>query len=147
MLMQMLDHNYFMQKVIDLSLLSDTSEVPVAAIIVKNQEIIATGFNTRQREQDIIGHAEINALRQANKALGTWNLNDCLMYVNLEPCPMCAGAILQAHIKELVFGAYETKSGAFGSRYNLVTNNMKIIGGIKEQECLHLIQKFFAKLR
>jgi len=123
------------------------TEVPVAAIIVQNGEIIAEALNTRERDSSILGHAEINAIEEAAAKTGSWNLEGASIYVNLEPCSMCAGAILQAHIKKVVFAAFDSKSGAFGSRHNLATKNMEIIGGIMEEESLHLLRKFFESKR
>lgn len=142
-----MNHNDYMTKVLELAKTVPTNEVPIAAIIVANGEIIAQAINTRERDTSVLGHAEINALQQAAKASQNWNLSNCTIYINLEPCAMCAGAILQAHISEVVFGAYDIKSGAFGSRYNLVTNNLKIIGGVMEEECITLLSEFFMKIR
>lgn len=147
MLKQMQDHRYFMQKLLNLAEEADPTEVPIAAMIVKNGQIISTGLNTREKEQSVFGHAEINAIKAANKVLNSWNLAGCTIYVSLEPCPMCAGAILQSHITEVIFGAYEYKSGALGSKYNLASKNLKIQGGILEEENLKLLQEFFANLR
>ena len=91
---------------------SDSGEVPVASLVVWNNQIIGLGTNSREKDKSILGHAEINALQSAVKFKGSWNLSDCTIYVSLEPCAMCAGAILQAHIKTIVFSAYDIKSGA-----------------------------------
>lgn len=140
---------YFMKEVIRLAndeLLGN--EVPVAALIVNsNNEIISKATNTREKDSNILGHAEINAMLQASEVLGTWNLSDCRLYVSLEPCAMCAGAILQSHIPEVIFAAYDLKSGAFGSRYNISTQNLIVKGGILESEAQEILQKFFQKLR
>lgn len=126
---------------------SGASDLPVAAILVKDSQVIAKAVNTRELNKSVLEHAEINVIKEANKVLGQWNLSGASLYVNLEPCPMCAGAILQSHISELIFGAYEAKSGAFGSRYNLATKNLKVIGGLMEQESKQLLQDFFRDLR
>ncbi len=136
-----------MARVLELAKTVPNNEVPVAAIIVANGEIIAQAINTRERDTSILGHAEINALEQAAKTRQGWNLSDSTIYINLEPCAMCAGAILQAHISEVVFGAYDIKSGALGSRYNLITNNLKVTSGIMEEECVALLSEFFIKVR
>jgi tRNA(adenine34) deaminase len=143
------EHLKFMRVVLDHaeSLMVDSKEVPVAAIVVDGGQIIGLGLNSREREQSVIAHAEIKAIEAAAKHRSAWNLAGCTIYVNLEPCPMCAGAILQSHITELVFAAHEAKSGAFGSRYNLSNSKLKVYGGILEDESLKLMQKFFAKLR
>lgn len=136
-----------MSTVLELARTLDASEVPVAAIIVKDNKIIGQGVNTREKNQSILGHAELNALEEASKSLNSWNLSGATLYVNLEPCAMCAGAIIQAHISEVVFAAYDIKSGALGSRYNISTNNLKITGGILEEESKILLSDFFLSLR
>lgn len=153
---------YFMQEVLKIAQeLSekqseqDLSEqdIPIAAIIVKDGEIIASGFNSRQAslkdpsQRSITGHAEINAIEAAVKKLGDWNLSGCTIYVNLEPCTMCAGAILQSHIPKVVFGAYDPKIGALGSRYDIRTKKLEVVGGIIETECAKLLKEFFLQLR
>ena len=127
-------------------------EVPVGAVIVCGDEVISQGYNTREREKSPLGHAEINALLKASKRLGRWRLVDCVMYVTLEPCPMCAGALLQAKMKKVVFGAYDEKFGAVGSKYNLFydfkfNHNVLFTGGVLETECSKLLQKFFEQRR
>ena len=126
-------------------------EVPVGAVIVYNNKIIARGHNTREKEQSVLGHAEINAIQKASKKVGSWRLEDCEMYVTLEPCSMCSGAIIQSRIKNLYFGAYDPKTGACGSVLNLFENdfnhkvNVKV--GIMEDECSQIIKDFFKALR
>lgn len=127
-------------------------EVPVGAVIVCGDEVISQGYNTRETEKSPLGHAEINALLKASKRLGRWRLEDCVMYVTLEPCPMCAGALLQAKMKKVVFGAYDEKFGAVGSKYNLFydfkfNHNVLFTGGVLETECSKLLQKFFEQRR
>ena len=95
------------------------AEVPVGAVIVYNNKIIARGHNTRETNQSVLGHAEINAIKKASKKIGSWRLEDCDIYVTLEPCPMCSGAIIQSRIKNLYFGAYDPKTGAAGGVLNL----------------------------
>ncbi len=130
---------------------ADTGEVPVGAVIVKNGEIIATGKNERESKQNALSHAEIEAINNACKKLGSWRLDDCEMYVTLEPCPMCAGAIINARIKTLVFGAYDAKAGSIDSIINLCdlpyNHKVEVYGGICEDECLALLQEFFCSLR
>lgn len=142
-----MNHNHYMARVLELAKTSTNNEVPVAAIIVSRGEIIAQATNTRESDASILGHAEINVMQATAKLRQDWNLSDCILYVNLEPCAMCAGAILQSHIPEVVFGAYDVKSGAMGSRYNLVTNNLKVTGGVMEEECVSLLSNFFMKIR
>lgn len=136
-----------MQRTIELAKTITSIEVPVAAIIVKDGKIIAEGLNTREQDSSILGHAEINAIEEAAAKTGSWNLDGTSIYVNLEPCSMCAGAILQAHIKEVIFGAYDVKSGAFGSRYNLTTKNLVVQGGVMETEAVELLREFFNQIR
>jgi len=148
-----MSHNpdlYFMQKVLDLArgLAKETNEIPVAAMVLSpDNEILGIGLNTREAEKSILGHAEINAMKAASEKLKTWNLSKCKIYVSLEPCAMCAGAILQSHIQEVIFAAYDLKAGAFGSRYNLITNNLEVRGGILESEAKEILGDFFKKLR
>ncbi len=128
------------------------NEVPVGAVVVKDGEIIARGYNTRERDKNPLCHAEINAINNAAKKLGKWRLSDCEIYVTLEPCPMCAGAILQAKIKRVIFGGYEEKFGSVGSKFNLFYDNkfnhdVLFTGGVLEKECTQIIKSFFENKR
>lgn len=126
-------------------------EVPVGAVIVHDGKIIARGHNTREAKQSVLGHAEINAINKASKKIGSWRLEECDLYVTLEPCPMCSGAIIQSRIKNLYFGAYDLKSGACGSVLDLHSYNfnhkVRVVGGIMEEECSRIIKDFFKELR
>lgn len=126
-------------------------EVPVGCVIVKDGKIIARGHNVRERDQSITGHAELVAIKKASKKLGTWRLEDCDIYVTLEPCPMCAGAIIQSRIRSLYFGAYDLKTGACGSVVNLFENafnhKVNVYGGVLEDKCSIIIKEFFKELR
>jgi len=127
-------------------------EVPIGAVIVKDGKIIAKAYNNREKTQNAINHAEIIAINKACKKLKSWRLDGCELYCTLEPCFMCSGAILNARIKTLYFGAYEQKSGSASSKFNLFedtghNHKCEVIGGIMEQECKKLMQDFFAKLR
>ena len=126
-------------------------EVPVGAVIVKNGEVIATGYNQREKKQNALSHAEIEVINTACQKLGTWRLDDCEMYVTLEPCPMCTGAIINARIKTVIFGAYDSKMGCMDSVINLCNypfnHRPEIYGGIMEDECLGILQNFFKNLR
>ena len=126
-------------------------EVPVGAVIVRDGEIIARGRNMREEKQNALSHAEIEAINEACKALNSWRLDDCELYVTLEPCPMCAGAIINARIKTLIFGAYDSKAGSIDSIVNLCdlpyNHKVEVYGGICEDECLAVITDFFEKLR
>lgn len=129
----------------------ERGEVPVGAVIVKDGEIIASGFNRREEKQNALSHAEIEAINNACKVLESWRLDGCEMYVTLEPCPMCAGAIINARIKTLVFGAYDPKAGSIDSVVNLCdypyNHKPEIYGGIMEDECLRIMRNFFKNLR
>ena len=126
-------------------------EVPVGAIIVYQNKIIARGHNTRETKQSVLGHAEINAISKASKKVGSWRLEDCDMYVTLEPCSMCSGAIIQSRIKNLYFGAKDPKTGACGSVLNIFEHDfnhkVNVAGGIMEDECSQIIKEFFKELR
>lgn len=140
-----------MQRAIDfLNKNISESEIPVAAIIVKDGDVISAACNRKEKENDVTSHAEILALREASKKLGRWRLEDCEMYVTLEPCPMCAWAILQARLKAVYFGSFDTKYGALGSVIDLRNYSdlkPKIYGGIMEKECDEILRNFFARLR
>ena len=130
---------------------AEENEVPVGAVIVKNGEIIARGRNMREKKQNSLSHAEIEAINNACKKLNNWHLDDCEIYVTLEPCPMCTGAIINARIKTVIFGAYDFKAGCMDSVINLCNypfnHKPEIYGGICEEECTGILQKFFEKLR
>lgn len=128
------------------------NEIPVGCVIVLDDQIIARGHNLRQTKKSVLGHAEIIAIQKANKKLDSWILENCTMYVTLEPCSMCAGAILQSRIKRLVFGAYEPKHGACGSIINILDNNefnhqVEITSKVLENESSTLLKNFFQILR
>lgn len=126
-------------------------EVPVGAVIVRNGKIIASGRNRREKAKNALLHAEIDAINNACKELGGWRLWNCELYVTLEPCPMCAGAIINAHIPQIYFGAYDFKNGSCGTITNLfeMPYNFKpnSTGGIMQEECSRLLKDFFKKLR
>ena len=130
---------------------AEENEVPVGAVIVKNGEIIARGRNMREKKQNALSHAEIEAINDACKKLNNWHLDDCEIYVTLEPCPMCTGAIINARIKTVIFGAYDLKAGCMDSVINLCNypfnHKPEIYGGICEEECTEILQNFFKKLR
>lgn len=126
-------------------------EVPVGAIIVKDGEIIARGNNLRETKQNALSHAEIECINEACKNLGTWRLEGCEMYVTLEPCPMCTGAIINSRISTVIFGAYDLKMGCMDSVINLCdypfNHKPEIYGGIMEDECKEILIDFFQNLR
>ena len=127
-------------------------EVPVGAVIVKDNKIIAKAYNKRQKSQDATLHAEVIAIKKACKKLHTFRLNDCTLFVTLEPCVMCSGAIINARVGTVVFGAYDPKYGCCGSIYNLPEDNRfnhraKVIGGVMKDECRELLTQFFESKR
>lgn len=130
---------------------AERGEVPVGAVIVKDGKIISTGYNKREEKKNAIMHAEMIAIDRACKKLGAWRLEDCELYVTLEPCPMCAGAVANARIKKVYFGAYDSKMGAVSSvidlsKYNF-NHHFEAEGGIMKDECAKLLSDFFKKLR
>lgn len=130
---------------------SDEGEVPVGAVIVKDNEIIATGRNRREKSKNALSHAEIEAINSACEKLGGWRLWECDIYVTLEPCPMCSGAIVNARIPNVYFGAYDKNFGCCGSTLNILelenSFHPQYQGGIMEEECGTIISDFFKKLR
>ena len=140
---------HFMQKAIEQAKKTE-KDVPVGAVIVKNNEIITQAHNEKESDNDVTSHAEIVAIRKAEQILKNWRLEDCEMYVTLEPCPMCAWAILQSRIKTLYFGSFDNNYGAFSSKIDLreiSASNLKIYGGIMEDECDKILEEFFKKIR
>ena len=130
----------------------ELDEVPVGCVIVKDDKVIARGFNKRELTQDSTYHAELKTLQKACKKLKSWRLEDCDIYVTLEPCIMCAGAIIQSRIRHIYFGAYDPKGGAFGSSIDVLTaNNINhhplVTGGLLEEECAYLLKDYFRKKR
>jgi len=139
----------FMKLAIDQAFIAaDNGDVPVGAVIVFEGKVIAKAHNQRQLLNDPTAHAEIIALTQAAEAVGNWRLNGCTIYVTLEPCPMCAGALVLARIDRLVFGCDDPKAGACGSLYNIVqderlNHNMDITSGVLNTECGQVLSDFF----
>lgn len=130
----------------------EQGEVPVGAVIVREGEVIARAHNTREQDKNPVGHAEINAIRQAAQALGDWRLTGCTLYVTLEPCGMCAGAIGQARLGRVVFGAYDAPAGCCGSVYRLTEDPafpwfVPADGGVLEQECAERLQRAGVRFR
>ena len=126
-------------------------DVPVGAVVVRNGEIIGEGINRREQQKNPILHAEIEAIEAAAKVLGGWRLDNCDLYVTLEPCPMCAGAIINSRIKNVYFGAYDKKAGSLGTLTDLseIKYNHKPVvwGGMLQDECANQLSAFFKKLR
>lgn len=126
-------------------------EVPVGAVIVKDGEIVSVGRNRREKGKNALCHAEIEAINSACEKLGGWRLWQCEMFVTLEPCPMCSGAIINSRIKKVTFGAYDKKAGCCGSVVNIFdlpfNHKPEIVGGFMEEECAERLSEFFKKLR
>ena len=126
-------------------------EVPVGCVIVRDGEIVGRGRNRREEKQATASHAEMEAIAQANEHLGTWRLDDCELYVTLEPCPMCAGAILNARVSRVYFGARDREMGACGGVMNLFMEDFPhppaLVGGVLEAECARVLRDFFRGLR
>ena len=127
-------------------------EVPIGCVIVYQGKIIGRGYNKRNTNKTTLAHAELIAIQKASKAMGDWRLEDCTMYVTLEPCQMCSGAIVQARIKKVVVGTMNPKAGCAGSILNLLqmkefNHQVEIEAGIMEKECTEILQRFFKDLR
>ena len=127
-------------------------EVPIGCVIVQNDKIIARGYNRRNTDKNTLSHAELTAIKNASKKTGDWRLEDCVMYVTLEPCQMCAGAIIQARIPEVFIGCMNPKAGCAGSILNVLEmtefNHQAIVHrGILEEECSSMLKRFFKELR
>ncbi len=142
----------FMRSAIELAKRSaDEGEVPVGAVIVRNGKIVATGRNRRENDKNATVHAELQAIDRACSVLGGWRLWECELYVTMEPCPMCAGAIINSRIKRVVFGAYDQKAGSCGSVINLFdlpyNHKPELVGGFMRDECSAVLTGFFKDLR
>ncbi|MBS6281582.1 MULTISPECIES: tRNA adenosine(34) deaminase TadA [Intestinimonas] len=126
-------------------------DVPVGCVVVKDGAVIGRGCNRREERGDAVAHAEVEAIRQACRAVGGWNLHDCALYVTLEPCPMCAGAIINARVGTVCYGARDEKAGACGSVLDLFAERFnhrpRVYGGVLKEECAALLQDFFHDLR
>ena len=143
---------YFMQKaILEAKKAYQREEVPVGCVIVLNNQIIARGYNLKETKNNALMHAEIIAINKAVKKLGDWRLNECSMYVTVEPCLMCAGAIIQSRFKRLVFSLNEYKTGAFGSIIDITklpsNHEIKVTKGVLESQTHSLMTKFFQNLR
>ena len=143
----------FMLRAIELAKECAThDEVPVGAVLVKDGVIIAEGANEKERENSALRHAEMIALEKGTKAVGNWWLENCELYVTLEPCPMCAGAMINSRIRALYFGAYDEKSGACGSKVDLTksglfNHDIEVAGGFLKEDCAKLLSDFFKAKR
>lgn len=148
-----MDHAYFMKEaLLEAKKAEMIGEVPIGAVIVKDGKIIARGYNLRETLQDPTAHAELIAIQQAAKQLGTWRLIDCTLYVTLEPCPMCAGSIILSRISTVVYGTHDPKAGCAGTLMNLLQDSRfnhqtELITGILQEECSEILSSFFRALR
>ena len=144
---------YWMQQALELAHKAEQQdEVPVGAVIVKDNQIIATGWNQPIQNSDPSAHAELTAMRKAGHALNNYRLIDTTLYVTLEPCSMCVGAMVHARVNRLVFGAYDMRTGAAGSAINLIgdsfhNHKVEVQGGVMEEECKSILQSFFRRRR
>ena len=147
-----MDHREYMREALALAAeAAAAGEVPVGCVIVRDGEIVGRGRNRREERQSALSHAETEAIAMANRNLGSWRLEDCTLYVTLEPCPMCAGAILNARISRVYFGARDRVMGACGGVLNLFMEDFPqrpaLVGGILEEECGEILTNFFQNLR
>ena len=143
---------YMLEALAEAKLALASGDVPIGAVVVLDGEIIGRGHNQREALGDPIAHAEILAIQAAAQHVGSWRLTNAALYVTLEPCPMCAGAIVNSRLHRLVFGAYDPKAGAVSSLMNLVQDQrlnhfVEVYDGICQKECAELLQDFFRKLR
>lgn len=147
-----MNDEFFMDQAIELAKeAAKEGEVPVGAVVVIDGKIVGRGRNRRETNKNALAHAEIEAINEACKTLGGWRLWQCDMYVTLEPCPMCTGAIINSRIKRLVYGASDSKAGSCGSVVNLFSlpynHKPEVISGLKQEECAALLSDFFKRLR
>ena len=148
-----MDNEYFMKKALEEAEKAyKIDEVPIGCVIVRNDEIIATGYNKRNTEKNPLYHAEIIAINKAAQIVGDWRLEDCKLYVTVEPCPMCAGAIVQARIPEVIFGARNKKAGCSGSVLDILNepklnHQVNVVEGVLSDECGDLMTSFFKRFR
>jgi tRNA(adenine34) deaminase len=150
--MESFDTKYMMLALSAARQAAERGEVPVGAVVISGGEIVGTGYNRREEQQDPLGHAEMLAIREASRRLQSWRLEDCDIYVTLEPCLMCTGAILQARMRRLVFGCNDPKAGAVESLYRLcddqrLNHQLPVTGGVLGQESAAMLAEFFSRLR
>lgn len=151
-LKQKTDEKFMKQALLQAKKAKELGEVPIGCVIVQNGKVIGRGYNRRNTDKSTLSHAEITAIRKASKKLNDWRLEECTLYVTLEPCQMCAGAIVQARVKEVVIGAMNPKAGCAGSILNLFTmkqfnHQVQTTYGVCEAECSQILKQFFAGLR
>lgn len=149
---QKTDEKFMKQALLQAKKAKGLGEVPIGCVIVQDGKVIGRGYNRRNTDKSTLSHAEITAIRKASKKLNDWRLEECTLYVTLEPCQMCAGAIVQARVKEVVIGAMNPKAGCAGSILNLFTmkqfnHQVQTTYGVCEAECSQILKQFFAGLR
>lgn len=147
-----IDEKYMKEALKQAKKAASIDEVPIGCVIVHDEKIIARGYNKRNKMHSTLEHAEIAAIKKASKALGDWRLEECTMYVTLEPCPMCAGAIVQARIPKVVIGAMNPKAGCAGSILNMFqikefNHQVESVHGVLQEECQSMMKNFFKELR
>lgn len=145
------DEKFMLEAIKQAQLALSENEVPIGAVVVRNGKIVGTGYNQREYGKNALKHAEISAIDEACKNLGGWRLWQCDLYVTLEPCPMCAGAIINSRIKKVIYGCSDPKAGAVGSVVNLFdlpfNHKPDIVSGVFENECSSMLTEFFRQLR
>ncbi|WP_289139998.1 tRNA adenosine(34) deaminase TadA [uncultured Brevibacillus sp.] len=152
-MMSSVEHEKFMMAAIEeAGKAAAIGEVPIGAVIVRNGEIVGRGYNLRETQKDPTLHAEMIAIREASEKLGGWRLIGCTLYVTLEPCPMCAGAIVQSRIEQVVYGARDPKAGCAGTLMNLLeeprfNHQVPVMEGVLAEECAQMLKNFFRGLR
>ncbi|MBS4225076.1 tRNA adenosine(34) deaminase TadA [Lederbergia citrea] len=150
--MERTDEYYMRMAIAEAEKAGDMNEVPIGAVMVLNGEVISTAHNLRETDQNAVAHAELIAIEKACKKLGTWRLEGAELYVTLEPCPMCSGAIILSRIKKVVYGAADPKAGCAGTLMNLLgderfNHQSEVIEGVLEEECGRLLSNFFREIR
>lgn len=146
------DEKWMQEAIRQAQLAEEIGEVPIGAVIVRDGVIVGSGYNVRETTHDPTGHAEMIAIRQASETLGAWRLLGCTLYVTLEPCPMCAGAILQSRVERVVYGAPDPKAGCVGTLMDLLQDNRfnhvaEWNSGVLQEQCAALLTNFFRRLR
>jgi len=148
----MLHNDWMRLALIQAQLAFEQGEVPIGAVVVYNGQVIAAAHNEKEQRKDPTAHAEVLAIQRATKVLENWRLTDAILYVTLEPCPMCAGAIIQSRLKQIVYGCADLKGGATGSvmnvlDYKLWNHRVDVVAGVLEEECSGILKLFFKRLR
>ncbi|MDG5790112.1 tRNA adenosine(34) deaminase TadA [Evansella sp. AB-P1] len=146
------DEQYMMEALGEAQKAEECEEVPIGAVVVYNNKIIARGYNLREKKQLSTSHAEMIAIQEACREIGSWRLEECTLYVTLEPCPMCAGAIVQSRIRRVVYGAADPKAGCCGTLMNLLdeprfNHQVPVTSGVLEEKCSEILKQFFKKIR